>query len=594
MNAFGVQPPETTQSGSTSAQRLREAAGAVDASNPDARTGPAARLSITDFLSDGSLVKLCDQLSKLTGVRVDLLDVRGRVVKVGNTERSWVVEDQVSEAPEGSASVPLVVSGTRVGSLRVGPGTNGAAREILERAVTLLAGTAGELCEHELDLRHRVKEASALFKLSTMLTRSMSVDRVLQVALELALDVLELDCGSVVLVPEETEEVSELSGPTEENLSLIASKGLSREWLDDPRPLSIDRLFDRMSIGGELVVSEDLSSDARVLEPQRLIIEGLGAAIHAGLAFQGRPIGVMRLYARVPRTFDESDKRVLRAIAAQAAVAVQQARLLKMQEEDQRLQRQLALAGDVQRRMLPRFIPALTKEWSHLDVAAKYEPSFELGGDFYDFINLSSHLGIVVGDVVGKGIAAALLMSAVRASLRAHAQGVYDLDEVISRVNIALCRDTLDNEFATLWYGVLDPVKLRLTYCSAGHEPPMVVRVPEHRAPGPADIDELSVGGMVVGIDRSQRYQRAVYDMHPGDVLVAYTDGVVDTVNFSREKFGKKRLRACLLEILKQEPKATASRITEHVHWSLRQFAGLAQRPDDETIVVLRPWSKQG
>jgi phosphoserine phosphatase RsbU/P len=593
MHAPGVEPPLPTENDDNPAQRLREAAGALqhaDPAHPASRT--TQRLSITDFLSDGSLVKLCDQLSRLSGVRVDLLDVRGRIIKVGTTERTWIVEDEPAQTPDGSASVPLVVSSTRIGSLRVGPGTSGESREILERAVTLLAGTAGELCEHELDLRHRVKEASALFKLSTMLTRSMSVDRVLQVALELALDVLELDCGSVVLVPEETEEVSELSGPTEENLSLIASKGLSRDWLDDPRPLSQDRIFDRMSIGGELVVSEDLASDSRVLEPQRLVVEGLGAAIHAGLAFQGRPIGVMRLYARLPRTFDESDRRVLRAIAAQAAVAVQQARLLKMQEEDQRLQRQLALASDVQRRMLPRFVPSMTKEWSHLDVAAKYEPSFELGGDFYDFINLSSHLGIVVGDVVGKGIAAALLMSAVRASLRAHAQGVYDLDEVISRVNIALCRDTLDNEFATLWYGVLDPVKLRLTYCSAGHEPPIVVRVPEHRAPGPADIDELSVGGMVVGIDRSQRYQRAVYDMHAGDVLVAYTDGVVDTVNFGREKFGKKRLRACLLEILKQEPKASANRIAEHIRWCLRQFAGLAQRPDDETIVVVRPWAK--
>ncbi|MFN9976565.1 MAG: GAF domain-containing protein, partial [Phycisphaerae bacterium] len=357
MHAPGVEPPLPTENDDNPAQRLREAAGALqhaDPAHPASRT--TQRLSITDFLSDGSLVKLCDQLSRLSGVRVDLLDVRGRIIKVGTTERTWIVEDEPAQTPDGSASVPLVVSSTRIGSLRVGPGTSGESREILERAVTLLAGTAGELCEHELDLRHRVKEASALFKLSTMLTRSMSVDRVLQVALELALDVLELDCGSVVLVPEETEEVSELSGPTEENLSLIASKGLSRDWLDDPRPLSQDRIFDRMSIGGELVVSEDLASDSRVLEPQRLIVEGLGAAIHAGLAFQGRPIGVMRLYARLPRTFDESDRRVLRAIAAQAAVAVQQARLLKMQEEDQRLQRQLALASDVQRRMLPRFV----------------------------------------------------------------------------------------------------------------------------------------------------------------------------------------------------------------------------------------------
>lgn len=571
-------------------RRLSELAGGVVSRVEPAR-GP--RLSITDFLSDGSLIRLCQELTALTGVEVLLLDPESRPVRPGPGGAGWAVDPEPEAASPDSTSVPLAVAGERIGSLRVRGGAGApAARASLERLTALLAAATSELCEHELDLRTRVKEASALFKLSTMLTRSANVERVLQVALEQAIDVLGLDCGSVVLVPEETEEVSELSGASEESLKLMASRGLSSEWLNDPRPLSKDRLFDRLAIAGELVVSENLITDERVLEPQRLIIEGLGAAIHAGMAFSGRPIGVLRLYARTPRRFDESDRRVLRAIASQAAVAVQQARLLKVQEDDQRLQRQLQLASDVQRRMLPRFAPSMTKSWSHLDLAAKYEPSFELGGDFYDFINLSSHLGIVVGDVVGKGIAAALLMSAVRASLRAHAQGVYDLDEVISRVNVALCRDTLDNEFATLWYGVLDPDKLRLTYCSAGHEPPMIVRVPEHRPPGPADIDELTVGGMVVGIDRSQRYQRAVYDMHPGDVLLAYTDGVVDTMSFSREKFGKKRLRNCLLEILKQEPKASAARIAEHIHWSLRQFAGLAPRPDDETIVVLRPWAR--
>jgi serine phosphatase RsbU (regulator of sigma subunit) len=573
---------------------LGERAGeSAKAAGPEAALRPG--LSISDFLSDGSLVRLCDELTRLAGVRVELLDAKGRAIRM--SERGWFVE-QGEPVPlsQGALSVPLMVEGRSIGSFAVSAfasdQSDEESRKSLNRVVTLLGATTSELCEHELDLRHRVKEASALYKLSTMLPRATSVDRVLQVALELALDVLELDCGGVVLVPEETEEVSEIKGSTEEDLVLIASKGLSDLWLDDPRPLSKDRLFDRLAIGGELVISENLFEDERVFEPDRLKVEKLGAAIHAGLAFQGRPIGVMRLYSRNPRTFEETDKRVLRSIASQAAVAVQQARLLKLQEDDQRIQRQLMLAGDVQRRMLPRFVPAATVDFKNLDIAAKYIPSFELGGDFYDFIGLTGHMGIVVGDVVGKGVAAALLMSAVRASLRAHAQGVYDLDEVISRVNIALCRDTLDNEFATLWYGVLDPVKLRLTYCSAGHEPPMIVRVPEHRAPGLADIDELAVGGMVVGIDRSQRYQRAVYDMHPGDVLVAYTDGVVDTVNFDHQKFGKKRLRACILEILKTNPKATASDITEHIHWSLRQFAGLAPRPDDETIVVMRPWAK--
>ncbi|MBS0190752.1 MAG: GAF domain-containing SpoIIE family protein phosphatase [Phycisphaerales bacterium] len=558
----------------------------------DAALAKGAQLSITDFLSDGSLVRLCAELSKLAGVRVDLLDARGRTVHMSAT--GWGVDETPATADaQGAACVPLMLESGRIGSFLVAPGRPaGNSRETLEQVVRLLSSTTAELCERELDLRHRVKEASALYRLSTMLPRATSVDRVLQVALELALDVLGLDCGGIVLVPEDTEEIAELRGASEEDLVLKASKGLSDEWLSDPRPLSKDRVFDRIAIGGELVVSEELATDPRVNEPDRVVKEGLVAAIHAGMAFQGRPIGVMRLYARGRRLFDESDKRVLRSIASQAATAVQQARLLKVQDEDQRLQRQLQLAADVQRRMLPRFVPAQTKDFKNFDIAAKYIPSFELGGDFYDFIGLTGHLGIVVGDVVGKGIAAALLMSAVRASLRAHAQGVYDLDEVISRVNVALCRDTLDNEFATLWYGVLDPIKLRLTYCSAGHEPPLIVRVPEHRAPGPAEIDELAVGGMVVGIDRSQRYQRAVYDMHSGDVLVAYTDGVIDTVNFDRQKFGKKRLRTCILEILKAKPKATASEIAEHIHWSLRQFAGLAPRPDDETIVVVRPWAQ--
>src|ERR1043165_8570550 len=152
-------------------------------------------------------------------------------------------------------------------------------------------------------------------------------------------------------------------------------------------------------------------------------------------------------------------------------------------------------------------------------------------------------------------------MSAVRASIRAHAQQVYDLDEVIGRVNAALCRDTLDMEFATLWYGVLDPRTLRLTYCSAGHDPAMVIRVPAHRAPTTADIDELSVGGMVVGVDPSQRYQRAVFDVPARDVVVMYTDGLTDAASFSGQKWGKKRLRESILKVLSQEANASAARI---------------------------------
>jgi len=234
--------------------------------------------------------------------------------------------------------------------------------------------------------------------------------------------------------------------------------------------------------------------------------------------------------------------------------------------------------------MLPEHMPS----YPGVDVAARYLPSFELGGDFYDFVELNGHLGVVVGDVVGKGIAAALLMSAARAALRAHVQEIYDLDEVVSRVNRQLCRDTRDNEFVSLWYGVIDPNKRQLTYCSAGHEPTIVVHMPRSGGPSPADISELNVGGMVVGIEPEQRYQRAVFELRTGDVIVAYTDGLVDATNFNRERFGKKRLRTTILKALNTDPQISASQLVEAIHWEIRQFAGLAPRPDDSTLVVLR------
>jgi sigma-B regulation protein RsbU (phosphoserine phosphatase) len=428
-------------------------------------------------------------------------------------------------------------------------------------------------------LRHRVKEVQALYRLSSMLVRASKADAVLDIALESALDALELDAGSIVLFEQE-------EGPTtqtEVDLVLKASRNLSREWLESPLPLSKDRLFDRQALEGQVVVSEDLFADDRVLIPEHVKAEGLRAAMHAGLVFQNKAIGVIRLYARTPRTFGEPEKRLLKSIAAQAAVAVEQTRLLKMQQREQRIQRQVQLAADVQRRMLPRRVPQIPG----LDVAARYVPSFELGGDFYDFFELGGNFGVAIGDVVGKGIAAALLMASVRASLRAHVQDVYHIDEVLSRVNAALCRDTLDNEFATLWYGVIDTERLRMTYCAGGHEPPMVFRPPAQTG-APHTIEELSVGGMAVGIDPAQPYQRGTYDLRAGDVFVAYTDGVTDTLDFSGKKFGKQRLRQVVLKLLADEPGSSAGSIADHILWHLRQFAGILERPDDQTLVVVR------
>ncbi|MFO0832901.1 MAG: GAF domain-containing SpoIIE family protein phosphatase [Phycisphaerales bacterium] len=571
----------------TTADKLRSAAGAAYDGQP--RAAPASALSITDFLSDGSLAALCAELSHLTGVPVELHDPRGHAIERyagGDPGRQWRVAPEASPVLAGPhRSLPLAVGGVRIGAIVIGSGDPRLAPDArlrLERAISFMALTSSELCSSELEARARLSELSALARFSALLSRAASPQKVLDVALDLALDVLGLDAGSIVLLKDsEDARLAE----KEEDLTLAASRNLTAGWLGYPEPLSKARVFDRLALEGHLVISEDIASDDRINIRERALEEGLRSALHAGMVFNDRALGVIRLYSRKPRVFEEGEKKLLQSLAAQAAAALEQSRLLALEQQEEATQRQLALAADVQRRMLPRSIP----NFPRLDLAARYIPSYELGGDFYDFIELHGHMGLVVGDVVGKGVAAALLMASVRASLRAYTQDVYDLDEIVGRVNQSLARDTRDNEFASLWYGVIDPHKLRLTYCSAGHEPPIVVRVPKGRTPSPADVDELTVGGMVVGIDPHQRYQRAVFDLRPGDVIFAYTDGLSDASNFDGQRFGKQRIRDTLLRCLTEKPQAAAADIVERMLWELRQFIGLSRnRSDDKTLLAVR------
>ena len=180
----------------------------------------------------------------------------------------------------------------------------------------------------------------------------------------------------------------------------------------------------------------------------------------------------------------------------------------------------------------------------------------------------------MIGDVVGKGVAAALLMANLHGALRAFAETDDEPASVMASTNRALARDSLLSEFATIFLGYLDPESGRLVYCNGGHEPPLVVRVPEHRAPTRADVDELDVGGMVVGVDPSQRYQTGVCDLGPGDVLLAFSDGVTEAMNYDLRKFTRERVREELLAHLGEQPEASARSVCQHMLWAVRRYTG--------------------
>ena len=224
-------------------------------------------------------------------------------------------------------------------------------------------------------------------------------------------------------------------------------------------------------------------------------------------------------------------------------------------------------------------IPAEPPEYPGLDIATIYVPCFQLGGDFYDFLDLPpNNMGLAVCDVVGKGVRASLLMASIRASLRAHAANVYDMSHVLAKVNRDLCADTLLADFATLFYGVIEVNTLRFTYANAGHMPPMLFRG--------GKVCHLRTGGGVLGIDPEKHWRHEVMTFNKGDVLLAFTDGLVEAMNFQDEQFGLRRIEAAALTAIGQDCSADA--IAKHVLWEMRRFAGLQKRMDDITIVAIK------
>lgn len=544
---------------------------------------PARALSVHDFLTDGSLPGLCDALSLITGCPIWLRDREGKVIASGEGEAAWRVLSAAEgigragslvgrrvEAGEEMFAAPVTISAGTLGEL-VTPSSG--AGEAVREALLRLAAAMAEACEALLSQRRRLRELDALYRLSSLLAQAGNVDRLLTIALDLAVEVLSADAGSLAIIEEGSEA-----------LTIKAARGLSRGWVSANPRLSQGGVLRSEALEGKVVCVEDMAGDPRVLYHDRVRREGLASLISTGLLYHGRPIGLLRLYTRRARRFTHTDRDLLRSIAEQSAAAVANARLRRLREEHERVERQVRLAADVQRRMLSSSPPRVAP----FDVSAHYTPSFELGGDFYDFLDVNGSLGVVVGDVVGKGVAAALLMSAVRASLRAHAQDVRDIDEVLARVNSALVADTRDDEFATMWYGVADPLTLTLSYCAAGHEWPILVRCRGWRAPGEEELSRLTADGMALGVDGSQRYSHGSFRLEPGDAIVAYTDGLTDATAFDGRRFGGTAVRRAVLDVLREEPRASAARIVQHVIWSLRQFTGLAPRTDDVTVVALR------
>jgi phosphoserine phosphatase RsbU/P len=285
--------------------------------------------------------------------------------------------------------------------------------------------------------------------------------------------------------------------------------------------------------------------------------------------------------------YGPAEKQVLRHCAAQFALMIENARLTGRIVEQERLRRDLALAVEVQKRLLLGQPP----EASVAALAAVSLPARSIGGDYYDFIDLGDHrLGIALADVSGKGVAAALIMSVVQASLRIiSSEGDVSLPQLAAKMNRFLHRSTASNCYATFFYAQIDARNRQLRYVNAGHNPPYLLRAVDGHPAGSVDnsvacIQELSTGGTVLGLFPETSYQEATVDLRRGDVLVAFTDGVTEARNPEDEEFGEDRLKELLLRVVHLAVDEISARISAE----LTDWTRHAPQHDDMTFIVMK------
>ena len=331
-----------------------------------------------------------------------------------------------------------------------------------------------------------------------------------------------------------------------------------------------------------------LADWAAVHRPERLDeIRALAAAdvrLAVPLRTRSGILGVLLAGERPHRSdFSAHERQVLRAGADQFALMIENARLTDRVVEQETLRRDIALASEVQRRLLPEAPPRA----EGVEFAAASVPARRIGGDYYDFVELrDGGIGIALADVSGKGVAAALIMSVVQASLRLiSSEGDVPPPRLVARMNEFIYRSTPASKYATFFYAQLDEQR-RLRYVNAGHNAPYLLRAGWRSTAGsaPSEIEELSTGGTVVGMFPEMEYEEATVELCSGDVLLIFTDGVPEAHNPENEEFGEERLQ----QLLRETAHLPANEIGARLSDEMKDWIRDAEQYDDLTFVVMK------
>ncbi len=326
---------------------------------------------------------------------------------------------------------------------------------------------------------------------------------------------------------------------------------------------------------GKAVLTSDAQHDPKFAS-QTIVLQGIRSVLSVPLSVDERHIFGL-IYADSPThetTFKEEHLDILTTLASVASIRVENASLLDERINRERMERELELATEIQQRFQPSGPPKV----EGYDFQGISFSCYEIGGDYYDFIpRHNGNMMLALGDVSGKGTAAALLMSSLHAAIHAQVSAKRDLAETVVSINEYLSENTPSNRFVTLFISELDPATGKLTFINAGHNPPLIVR-------SNGSIERLESGGLPLGLMGFAQYEVGSAHLNQGDVLFVYSDGVSEANDIDENEFGMDRLQ----DVLAQNVGRTASGIRDKVESALSEFTGTAPANDDITLLIVK------
>jgi len=493
------------------------------------------------------------------------------VTGIAAQRREAILIDDVSKHPEyisgapnvhSELAIPLIVKNKVIGVLNLETHEAGRFTEEHKRLLTLIGSRMAVGIENARLHTRTTRQARTLVLLNEIareLTSILNVDELLKRIAELLSRLIDYQMFSILLVDAAGEKLQHrFSLRFQENIQLKHDVPLG------------DGLVGFAARHRQAVLAPDVSKDPRYisLNPETR------SELAVPLIYKDKVIGVLDLEHTKRGFFTEDHKRTVTTLAAQVAIAIENARLYEeIARQEKRLERDLALARELQFRLLPQSLPKM----SNLEVAAKFKPARAIGGDLYDFVNYSlDHMGMVIGDVSGKGAPAAIYAALVSGILRSHAPIEPGPAEMLRAVNFSLGERRIEGQFVSLIYAVWDDRNRSLKIANSGLPRPLYVH--------DGKIEVIEATGLPLGLFDDAEYDEFTFKAKPGDMFVFFSDGIMDARNRAGDMFGRHRTEA----VISSCAEISADCVVKSLFKAAAEHSGGEEAFDDETVVAIK------